>query len=177
MFTRKGSLGLLTLACASAWSFGAASADTTSFELGSYLNYPGGKEITARDYAGAIKTASLAKRPTSATDPLVGATNLCVAYTATGAFPEARSACDLAVEISRREDALSPGRLPSGTASSRALSNRGVLRALIGDSTGAASDFRAAAKVANAWPAARRNLAHLESSPAHRVALAEGAAD
>lgn len=177
MFTRKGSLALLTLACASAWSFGAASADATAFELGSYLNHPGGKEIVARDYAGAIKTASITKLPTSVMDPLVGATNLCVAYTATGAFPEARGACDLAVEISRKEDALSSGRFPSGTATSRALSNRGVLRALVGDSAGAANDFRAAAKLANAWPAARRNLAHLESSPAHRVALAEGAAD
>jgi hypothetical protein len=176
MFTRKGSLALVALTCASAWSFGAASADAASFELGSYLNHPGGKEIVARDYAGAIKSASTAKTYTSL-DPLVGATNLCVAYTATGAFPDARDACDRAVEIARREDALAGSRIPSGTATSRALSNRGVLRALIGDSAGAAEDFRAASKLANAWPAAGRNLAHLESSPAHRVALAKGVAE
>jgi hypothetical protein len=176
MFTRKGTLTLVTLTVASAWSFGAASADADSFELGSYLNHPGGKEIVARDYAGAIKSASIAKSSTGL-DPLVGATNLCVAYTATGAFPDAREACDRAVDLARREDSLSVGRIPSGTAASRALSNRGVLRALVGDSAGAASDFRAAAKLANAWPAAGRNLAHLESSPAHRVALAKSAAE
>ncbi len=129
MFTRKGSLALLTLACASAWSFGAASADATAFELGSYLNHPGGKEIVARDYAGAIKTASITKLPTSVMDPLVGATNLCVAYTATGAFPEARGACDLAVEISRKEDALSSGRFPERDGHvARAVESRSAAR-------------------------------------------------
>jgi Flp pilus assembly protein TadD len=167
---------LLSLACASAWSLGAA-AEGTSFELGSYLNYPGGKEIAARDYAGAIKSASMAKGHTGISHPLVAATNLCVAYTATGAFPEARSACDRAVELAHREDVIASRAFTKETATSRALSNRGVLRALNGDSPGAASDFRAAAKLRAAWAAAERNLAYLESSPVYRVALAGGSAD
>lgn len=170
MFTRKGSLSLLALTCASAWSFGAAA--DTSFELGSYLNSPGGKQIAARDYAGAIKSASSAGG-LSAIEPLVAATNLCVAHTATGAFAEAREACKRAVELAHREDRIS-GRFPSETASSRALSNRGVLRALTGDSAGAAGDFREAAKLRAPWSAAERNLAYLESSPVYRVAQANG---
>ena len=98
-------------------------------------------------------------------------------YTATGAFTEARGACDHAVELARREDAIDLRPFKGGTATSRALSNRGVLRALSGDSTGAASDLRAAAKLKEAFPAAGSNLAHLESSPAYRVALASGNAD
>jgi hypothetical protein len=164
---------LLSLACASAWSVGAAAG---SFELGSYLNHPGGKEIAARDYASAIKTASVWKSSAGVMDPLVVATNLCVAYTATGAFPEARGACDRAVELARRADAGSSIRVPTGTATSRALSNRGVLRALNGDAAGAATDFRAALKRKEAWAAAERNLAYLESSP-NRVARADGRAD
>ncbi len=175
MFTRKVSLVSITLACASAWSFGAA-ADATSFELGSYVNSPGGKEIAARDYAGAISAARV-YGTAGGIDALVAATNLCVAYTATGAFSEARGPCDRAVELARREDAAAMRPMMRETATSRALSNRGVLRALSGDSTGAASDLRAAAKRKDAFAAAASNLAHLESSPAHRVALANGSAD
>jgi Flp pilus assembly protein TadD len=175
MFTRKGTLASLSLACASAWSFGAA-AEASSFELGSYLSYPGGKEIAARDYAGAIKSASGMASYAGVTEPLVAATNLCVALTATGAFPDARAACDRALELARREDAIASPRFRTETATSRALSNRGVLRALNGDSVGAANDFRAAAKMRSPWAAAVRNLAFLESSPA-RVASAEGGAD
>jgi Flp pilus assembly protein TadD len=164
---------LLSLACSSAWSLGAA-AETSSFELGSYLDYPGGKQIAARDYGGAIRSASGAKSYAGAIEPLIAATNLCVALTATGAFPDARGACDRALELARREDASA--RLPTETATSRALSNRGVLRALNGDSTGAASDFRAAAKMKSPWAAAVRNLEFLESSPG-RVARAESSAD
>ena len=176
MFTRKGSLALLALACASALPLGAA-ADVSAFELGSYSSYPGGKEIAARDYAGAIKSASAMKGYAGVTEPLVAATNLCVAYTATGAFPDARAACDRALELARREDAMASTRFhATATATSRALSNRGVLRALNGDAAAAASDFRAAAKLRASWAAAERNLAFLESSPS-RVARAEGGAD
>jgi Flp pilus assembly protein TadD len=175
MFTRKGSLVSLALACASAWSSGAA-AEATSFELGAYLNQPGGKQIAERDYASAIRSASLWKSAPGAIDPLVAATNLCVAYTATGAFSEARGACDRAVELARREDAGTSLRSRGETATSRALSNRGVLRALTGNSAGAASDLRAAAKLKTPWSAVERNLAYLESS-ANRVASADRAAD
>jgi len=125
------------LGSAAAGDTGAAAADATSFELGSYLNLPGGKEIAAHDYAGAIKSASAAGW-SGATDRLVAATNLCVAYTATGAYPEARGACDRAVQLARSEDATVAGVFRSETATSRALSNRGVLRALSADPVGAA---------------------------------------
>jgi hypothetical protein len=174
MFTRKGTFALLALACASSGSLGAA-AEAAKFELGSYVNGPGGKAIAAHDYAGAIKSATTAGA--SFMDPLVAASNLCVAYTATGAFPEAREPCDLAVTLARREDAISARAFRSATLTSRALSNRGVLRALNGDSVGAASDLRAATKLSAPWAAAERNLAYLESSPTHRVALADGGAE
>jgi hypothetical protein len=175
MFTRKGSIASLALACASAWSFGAA-ADAKSFELGAYLNHPGGKQIAARDYAGAIKSASIYKNSPGVMDPLVAATNLCVAYTATAAFPEAHEACDRAVELARSADASSSIRFRTESATSRALSNRGVLRAVTGDATGAASDFRNAAKRKSPWIAAASNLAYLESS-ASRVARADRSAE
>jgi Flp pilus assembly protein TadD len=171
MFTRKSSLALIALACAAASPL-AASAEGKSFEMASYLGFPGGREVVTGDYKAAIASASKAKAGPSALSPLVSATNLCVAYTATGAFPEARGACDRAVELARREDAMATRPLAaSNTATSRALSNRGVLRALNGDASGAAGDFRAAAKLRHADSAAARNLAYLESQPS-RVASA-----
>jgi hypothetical protein len=174
MFTRKGSLTTLALAVATASFVSLPAAAGAGFELGSYSNWPGGAQIAARDYAGAIKAAA-APVAVTGLDPLVAATNLCVAYTVTGAFAEARGACDRAVDLARREDAAASGRFSSETATSRALSNRGVLRAMLGDTAGAAGDFREASKLHDAWIAAERNLAHLESWPKDRVASADAA--
>jgi hypothetical protein len=177
MLTRKESLSLFcALACFSLPHLSRAEG-AAAYELASYSNGPGGKELAMRDYAAAIARASVAGAADLQTR-LVAATNLCVAQTASRAFAGARSSCDRAVELARRVDGAEQRGIRRGTpATARALSNRGVLRALSGDPTGAGRDMRAAAMESGAWSGAAQNLAHLESSPSYRVALAGGAAE
>ena len=175
MLARKMTLSAIAFC---AWTL-AAHAGETSFELGYYEDWPGGKELAAHDYAAAIAAAS---RSGSSADPLIaliGSTNLCVAYTKTGAFKEASKACDAAVTLARSVDSPLVRSLSRDSATSRALSNRGVLRALRGDAARATSDLRAAQKSFGSSEVPARNLAHLESLPTYRerVALADSLAD
>jgi hypothetical protein len=103
---------------------------------------------------------------------LTAATNLCVAYTVKRELEGAYTACGEALTLARRVDKAPGARLRGSPATARALTNRGVLRAIAGDSLGAAADFRDADRLADTWAAPSRNLAHLESSPAHRLAMA-----
>src|SRR5262249_35028303 len=108
---------------------------------------------------------------------LIGSTNLCVAYTLTASLKEASKACDAAVSFAPRVDSSSIRSLSHESATSWALSNRAVLRALRGDVAGAMSDLKAAGKAPGGTQLSARNLAHLESMPAYRerVALADSA--
>jgi hypothetical protein len=180
MLARKKTLLLLSVITANCATLGAR-ADERSFELRYYTNEPGGKEIAAHDYAAAIVAASGAVAIDDPLTALIGSTNLCVAYTMTASFKEAARSCDAAVALARRVDPPSNRRLSTDTesATARALSNRGVLRALRGDVAAAAGDLRAAQKSVGGVQLSARNLAHLESSPAYRerVVLADSAAD
>lgn len=157
--------GTAMLAATDAKSEGAA------FEMASYLDSPGGREVAAGDYAAAIAKATSGASHFHATSPLVASTNLCVAYTVTGVFEAAQNACAKAVTLAKRLDDMPHRRFARSTATSKALTNRGVLRAVSGDSAGAATDFRKAAAMRGADSAASRNLAYLESSPSYRLAL------
>jgi hypothetical protein len=90
---------------------------------------------------------------------------------------EARPACDKAVTLASTVGFSSRGGIVDKTATAQALSNRGVMRAVGGDATGAAADFKRAAKFERGTAAASRNLAHLQSVPADRVARVAGSAE
>lgn len=176
MITRKRSIAsFIALACAYAASANALAKDT--FEMSSYSNWAGGASIDSGDYAGAIAAASRWGMTTDTVSMLGAATNLCVAYTVSRELALARKACDTAVTLAKRVDDSGWKNLRRDSATASALSNRGVLRALSGDSVGAATDFRAAIRLGSGSEMPSRNLAHLESSPAHRMALASAAAD
>jgi hypothetical protein len=149
-------------------------ASAASLEMGSYSNAPGGKEIEAGNYDAAIALASTPIARHDLEGALVAATNLCVAYTVERELDRAYEACAEALTLARRVDKATSARFRS-TATARALTNRGVLRAVSGDTLGAAADFREAARSSGNWAAPSRNLAYLESSPAHRLALARAA--
>lgn len=175
MITRKGSIAsLVALACAYGVSANAIAKE--AFEMSSYSNWAGGAHIDAGDYPGAVAAASRRSMTSEVTSVLGAATNLCVAYTVSRELTLARKACDKAVSMAKRVDDSEWARLPSESATASALSNRGVLRALSGDSVGAASDFRAAIRLSSSNALPSRNLAYLESSPTHRLALASAAA-
>lgn len=79
--------------------------------------------------------------------------NLCVAYVNAKKPDEAKPACDRAVRrsrtMTRHDQAI-------------ALSNRGVVRALIGDIDGARRDFRSAIRLEKELDAPSENLAKLQ---------------
>jgi len=166
------SKGLLSCAAFAALVTFPARADA-SFELASYLDAPGGAQIAAGDYAAAV--TAIPRKAGDATASLIAATNLCVALTMQRQLDTAAKPCDASVSLARRIEQRSLRELRSPELMSRALSNRGVLRALRGDALGAASDFKAAAKQADRWDAPSRNLAWLEATPLRGVAVAETA--
>jgi hypothetical protein len=147
-----------------------ASRASASYEMESYANWPGGSEIAAGDYDSAIARAASGALRMDAATALVAATNLCVAYTVKRDLAPAAAACERALALARRADTAAGARLVRGMATAKALTNRGVLRAVSGDRGGAAADFRKAAELRGSSAAPERNLAYLESLPADRLA-------
>ena len=180
MLARKKTALLLSAAVANGACSLAARADgKSSMELGFYSNWPGGKELAAHDYTAAIAAASSLGVHADSTAALVSATNLCVAYTMTKAFREAVESCDAAVTLAHQVDGPESRSLSPPGATARALSNRGVLRALSGDLAGAARDLQSAARSQGSSRTPERNLEYLASSPEYRerMALAERGAE
>jgi hypothetical protein len=166
------------LACSAAMLLSAeASAGETSFEMAAYADWPGGKEIEAGDYDAVIAKTTARGWRFDATISLVATTNRCVAFTLKRELAEAERSCAAALTLAVRADRSTYGRFPRESATSKALSNRGVLRALAGSAADAAADFREAAAIRGADGAPNRNLAHLENSPVYRVALLRAASE
>lgn len=151
---------------------GAADAAERAFEMKAYVDFPGGRQVIAGNYAEAIQAASRNADKRSEAG-MIANTNLCVAFTKTGQFAKAEAACTKAVTLAERSRVSLP-LLRYGYDVKQdiatALSNRGVLRAASGNSLAAARDFREAARVARA-DVPRRNLAYLEASTPDRVAM------
>lgn len=158
-------LGLAALACTNVLN-----AQEGSYEMTAYADRPGGPELLAGRHAAAIEAAGQA-RPRGASTALVAHTTLCVAYTLTRRFADARVECGAAVELAEHVDRRPGSRIPRSTAKAKALTNRGVLRAVSGDALGAARDFRHAARL-DGVAAPARNLAKLERTSGYRLALA-----
>ncbi len=91
---------------ASALSLGNAQAQTTgrALVMSVYTDVVGGDSLLAGNYEDAIK--KIAQRsPTDNLGSLAVATNLCVAYTMTHQWEEAKSRCDAAIAGARVSDA------------------------------------------------------------------------
>jgi hypothetical protein len=173
MKSRHGALPAITavsLASIVSLPLGANAAE--KYEMHAYTNRPSGPDVIAGDYDQAIAAATSLSASPDLIDRLVANTNLCVAYTLTAVFDKAVPACDDALVLAKRADGPSSGTIHESTATMKALTNRGVLRALSGDSIGAARDFRKAVAMAGRSETPRENLEHLESTPAYQVAQA-----
>lgn len=139
-------------------------AEPRSYEMVAYVDGAGSEELFDGRYTDAIEAASAARTESSAAH-LQASTNLCVAFTVTGDLRAADEACARALRLARRHDASPGDRIRRGEESGKARTNLGVLKALRGDTHGAAEDFRRAARIGG-WDGATRNLAHLEASQA-----------
>lgn len=162
-------------ACGSLLGFSAIGAADTRYEMISYLDSVSGRRLEARDYDGAIEIALQHARARGAEARLIEHTNLCVAYTLTGRYAAANEACESALNAAKRVDENHSRVLPRlGTETAKAITNRGVLRAMSGDMAGAESDFKAATAMHGASSAPSRNLEHLEIALDARLAMIEG---
>lgn len=171
MTKSKGPVLLLSGLLTSSALLAPFSPAVAAYEMEAYTNWPGGKEIVAGDYGAAIDKAASSAHASSWVG-LVATTNLCVAHTVRRELTAASAACERAVELAKREDAAVGSRFARTSATAKALTNRGVLRAVRGDADGAAGDFRKAVAL-RGTEAPARNLAYLESLPPSRLAAAD----
>ncbi len=149
------------------------SAAEPSYEMISYVESPSGALVKAGEYARAIDVATKRLRG-SPEHLLVEQTNLCVAYTVTGDYANARSSCDAALALARHVDASRARRtFPMDHETAKAMTNRGVLKALSGDVVGAADDFRKATAMSIALAAPERNLARIDGATGDRLVMTE----
>jgi len=120
-----------------------------------------GDQVISGAYGQAIEslTANTAKHSSK----FAASNNLCVAYTKTNRLPEAEQACSAALRTSKATYASWYDVNSKRDFYAVALSNRGVIRAVSGDTEQARQDFRAATKFSSTLSAAAENLAVLEA--------------
>lgn len=141
------------------------------FEMKAVADREHGDRVLTGNYPQAIaRNRTWAKAIAGNTDPervfpFAVSTNLCVAYTMTARLQDAQAPCDAAVQAA--EVGASRGQRRNHdylTEWATALSNRGVLRALSGDATGARADFARAMTLGSASSLPETNLARLDAS-------------
>lgn len=116
-----------------------------------------GSHVTAGDYETAIQRISAPTFNRQAS--FESKTNLCVAYTKSARIEEATAVCEAAVSRLRRMSSVEMSR----TDLAIALSNRGVLRAVKGETDLARKDFQEAIDLRSGLAAPETNLARLDS--------------
>lgn len=148
---------------------GGAEEIQSAYTMTAITNASYGGKVASGEYEYAIEKITAAGF--NKKDSFESAVNLCVAYTKTGALESAEQSCDVA--IARIRDRMSAGSafllsyMPGFAAQERdlavALSNRGVLRAVRGETELARQDFSEAVELGTSLDAPRINLGHLES--------------
>ena len=141
-------LGILALAILASPVAGADEPQVTPFQMGVMKNEAHGRGILSGHYERAI--SKLEKRRHSVVQRFSRQNNLCVAYVKMAELEKAASACEAAVaEVRARKARIEKkSRRSSESHAYRsdlaiALSNRGVLLAVSGDTTMARADFEA----------------------------------
>ena len=144
-----------------------------SFEMVVLGDTYGGRQVLAGKISRVLDNALPGNRPSF--DAL---TNHCVSLTLSGELVEAETACEAALseansKLDRLDSAFTPAHVKGEirVRSAMALSNRGVLKALQGDSIGAREDFTEAWSLTQRVEAPKANLARLER--ANIVALVD----
>ncbi|MEJ2127602.1 MAG: hypothetical protein P8X81_02015 [Woeseiaceae bacterium] len=159
----------IALACAPAWS----DSNNVKYTMTVLRDTAYGSKIMEQKYEQAID--KIKQRP-GRYDAFSKGTNLCVAYTKSGELDLAEEACEAAVAAARTaklkqsrsafSDPVNETRVRNLAV---ALSNRGVLRAVNGQSEEARDDFNAALALDTRLSAPKVNLARLgngETDPA-----------
>ncbi|MDH3275476.1 MAG: hypothetical protein OEM64_08185 [Gammaproteobacteria bacterium] len=147
-----------------------AAADEPVYTMITMIDMANGAEVVAGKYEQAVEKITAKK---GAVDAFSYNTNLCVAYTKLGDIENASLACEAAIEeassirvVRQSEFSRSFQRHTKKKYLAFALSNRGVLRAAMGDVELARQDFVEALTVDTRISAAKINLARLGRSEA-----------
>ena len=154
----------LTMACAPAWS----ESDKPRYQMAVFSDVAHGTKVLSGDYDQAITKIHTGSR---SADELHTQTNLCVAYVKSGDVDAAEKACEEAVLAAK---SLGSATLPSfiGVSPAQrrarylaiALSNRGVVKAVLGDLEAARKDFADAMAQSSGIATVKANLERIESS-------------
>ena len=154
----------LAVACTPAWS------DTSkpNYEMAFFTDSAQGSKILTGKYEQAIAKINT---KTSYKDSLHVKTNLCVAYTKSGNIEEAAVACEEAVvaaksfrKVRRSDLAVETPAQIRARYLAIALSNRGVLNAVMGDFDAARADFDAALEQQARLSSVQANIEKLETA-------------
>lgn len=153
---------------AAALSLGTAQADVTVTPLvmSIYLDTPGADSVLAGDYESAIKKIR-SRRPSDNMSSLEAETNLCVVYTMTQKWDEAKSKCDGAVTGASASDADDVFDFHSARDRrlATAYSNRAVFNWLRNEKQKALADVSRARSLAPRLECVTRNWVALNQAP------------
>lgn len=152
---RSGIAALLSLIAAAATAHDVQD----KFELTVIRNAAHGAKITSGKPNDAIE--ELSQGHFRSGERFFAENNLCVALTMTAKFAAASESCERAVGLMLEQRSNDDSRVVARYYA-MALSNRGVLNALAGDSDLARDDFESARKLRAGLTAPSRNLAYLE---------------
>lgn len=154
MFVRSIAVLVTALYCTSV----TAEVDNPVFTMTTFRDAAYGGKIVAGKYAQAIEKITANG---GFADVFFDNTNLCVAYTKSGDVDNAALACDAALEEIRSQRFVRAQEKTYRKYLALALSNRGVVHALIGDIELARQDFVEALGLNAEGSAAEINLARL----------------
>lgn len=156
----------LAFACVPAWS----DSSDPKYTMTVFTETAHGTKVVAGKYEQAIDNIT---RKSGKVDDFYKGTNLCVAYAKAGELELAEEACDAAVAAASKAKMRRSGNALASTMHHArnvnlavALSNRGVLYAVRGDTDRAREEFDAALAVNSQLTAAKVNLARLGSDTA-----------
>lgn len=155
----KVALALAFSALAFSVSAGAEEQETP-YTMTAIIDASFGHKVSTGEYEQAIQRIT-APGYHHLKDSFEAKTNLCVAYTKTGAIGQAVETCDAAVSELRNQT-MKYGSSRSDLAV--ALSNRGVLRAVKGEEELARQDFLEAVELKSGIAAPSSNLARLDAN-------------
>ena len=160
----KETIAVMTWLLASAAAM--AEAPAAVYTLATIEDAAFGAKILAGDYTQAIDKIAARGESTLSDeqDRFFRNTNLCVAHTMLGEFEDAKAVCDAAViEVTNAKQIK---RFVKRRYLSIALSNRGVMYAVMGDAALARQDFVAAIESGRRVAVAKTNLGRLEENNA-----------
>jgi len=152
----------------------AAEETAAGFEMAVIQDVAYGTEIVAGNFRAAI--LGINSERSRAEDAFATRNNLCVALTMNSKFEKALPECNeaIAISVERLKVQKRFGYIAGTRNLAIALSNRGVLRLLIGETELARDDFHEARMLRAGVAAPRRNLQYLAAkAEAHQAALLE----